>query len=154
MKITIEVELEIVTLDSGIALPVLSLYFEGPNSEDAIEMFDPERLYLRVEPDPMVYGLVDEAGHRYCGVEHSDNWISTAGNLGGFLLTLRTRVPSGHFLARIVLVHYPFGALVLDSGIFPSKDQDLTEALGRGSRFQREVPKIAQRLHDSIPTVN
>lgn len=154
MKVTLDVSLEIATLNQGIALPVLSLDFEGPNSESAIDTFDPDRLYLEVEPDPKVYGLVDEAGHRYCGVIRADHWISAAGNLGGFLLVLRAKVPTGQFLARLILVHYPFGALVHDSGIFPAKDWNLTEAIGRESRFHRDAPEIARRLHDFTPTVN
>jgi len=147
----ITVDLTVLNVNQ-VELPLLTLEFAERHAT-VIEAFDPNYLYLGVETNPETYGLVDEQGHRYCGVRHQDEWISAAEALGGFLLAIQVDLHNGQALGRLMLIRYPFGSIVRDSEVFRTNAQELTDGL-RGEVFRSTAKSIATHLKKTAPIAN
>jgi len=154
----ITVDLTVLNVNQ-VELPLLTLEFAERHAT-VIEAFDPNYLYLGVETNPgaetnpKTYGLVDEQGHRYCGVRHSDEWISAAEALGGFFLAIQVDLHNGQALGRLMLIRYPFGSIVRDTEVFRTNAQELTDSLRRGEVFHSSAKSIATHLKKTAPIAN
>lgn len=138
---------------SAPTVPVLRLGFD-PEDHGELQYFNPgPRLYLGVDSTdaPIRYNLVDTDGHRYCRVRHDDTWISAAEKLGGFFVALTSDLSNGSSIGRVLLVRYPFGAIVRDTEVFHVPTSELAAALRDGSIFAKPVKSFTEL---PVPTVN
>ena len=137
--------------------PLLLLEFEPLEihffqSIAAIELFNPEGLYLReVQEFPDRLALQDHDGHQYCGVEKSDPWLLAAQTCGAWFLVLYLNLPANETLVRILVIQFPFGHVTRDTGPFLISEPEFRHALEDGTLATKAAAQIPQ---DQIPTAN
>jgi hypothetical protein len=122
-----ESSLSILNLD-GQHVPMLAFDFVDDAGAKCVVDFEPNRVLLSESTDKGYYDLVDTEGFKYARVKHSAEWIDAAMDLGLFVLSMRTPLPQTDRVGgRVMMVAFPFGTVIKDSGTFSANTKDLSK---------------------------
>jgi hypothetical protein len=143
----IDTELSVITVD-GNKLAQIEFEFSDVKGADAIVDFDPDKILLADGDSDTHFDLVDSEGFSYAKIMRSDTWVEAALEAGYFVLSMRTPLPiRGLVGGRLLLVSFPFGEVLRDSGTFSVKKSDLERADPEGL-FRNRVANALTALSE------
>jgi hypothetical protein len=133
---------------NGNKVPMLAFSFEDVDGAKCVADFEPKRVLLAESKDEHYYLLVDEEGFEYARVKRSEEWIKAAITSGIFVLSMRTPLPQStdRVGGRILMIQFPFGQVLQDSGTFAIRGEDLD----RMERSRDAVGKLKDSAAEAL----
>lgn len=137
-------------------IPVMTMRFgQSSMALAAVDTFTPERLMLAKEktdtPSDRL-GLTD-GNHVYAELKPQENWINDANTIGFFVMLISAPKPEGGDLGRVLVVQFPFGHILANSGSLSLSHKDLVESLShplKDNKLNSKEQNVIQRTSELV----